>query len=99
MNNLNDGKIELHLEDKVEVEDWSGLPGWNGYSVPTDTDTSGTPLVQKTATLSVHPDFDSSSTPNHWIWLCFFTEDEPFFKLSYSEAEQLRDRLTELLGS
>lgn len=94
-------QIPLSLHEPMESADWSGLPGWDGYSVPTGTDTSaatGTKLTP--AGLWVDADSDSSFAPSHWVHVCW-TDDEhdsDRIKLTYEEARRLRDRLTLIVG-
>lgn len=98
LENVTNRTIPLSLEPLVDVQDWSGLPGWDGYSVPTGTDTSGAPWVQEPASLTVDADYESSSVPPHSVLLAFFTDDEPWYRLTYEEAEMLYERLGLILG-
>jgi len=50
------------------------------------------------AFLTVEPDFDSSLTPSEWVWLMFDHDEEPWFRLTYEEAERLHSRLGLILG-
>lgn len=94
--------VELSLEDKVVVDDWSGLPGWNGYGIPTEVyyeiQPGTLPTIEKSATISIDLDFESSRTPQEIVWFMFFTDDEPWFKLTLEEAEKVYDRLGRVLG-
>jgi hypothetical protein len=90
-------KTILSLEAEVVVSDWSGLPGWNGYSVPTGTDTSGAPLKMQPVSIVIDADGDSSYDPSDWIWMSFSDDTETFFRLTYEEAAQVRNRLNILL--
>lgn len=87
----------LSLEPEVAVPDWSGFPGWNGYSVPTGTDTSSAPLKMQPVSLAIDSDGDSSYDPSNWIWLLFSDDEETSFRLTYEEAAQVRNRLNSLL--
>jgi len=87
----------LSLEATVEVPDWSGLPGWNGYSVPAGTDTSRAPTTRVPVALTIDSDGDSSQTPSDWILFMFSNEDENWFMLTYEEVAQVRNRLNILL--
>ncbi len=96
-------KIDLSLEGDVEVYDFSGLPGWNGHSIPTDvyeeTDPDTIPTVKRPASLSIDADFESSRDPQDVVWFMFFAnDDEPWFKLTYEEAELVYQRLGLILG-
>ena len=88
-------KIVLSIEDELVTPDWSGLPGWDGYSVPEGTDTSNAPMKPYPVTVTVETDSDSSFTPSQWVWLMFFADEEPWFRFTYGEAVQLRDKLSE----
>lgn len=93
--------ILLSTHRPMESPDWSGLPGWDGYSVPTGTDMSGvTGTVFTPAELNVDVDGDSSCDPRHWVHICW-TDDEhdsDRIKLTYEEAGLLHDRLGLILG-
>lgn len=93
--------IPLSIHRPMESPDWSGLPGWDGYSIPTGTDTSGvTDTVLTPAHLSVDVDQDSSFDPPVWVHIALTDEAHDFdrIKLTYAEARLLRDRLILILG-
>jgi|GEM_PF-5012902 len=87
-------KIMLSLENDMQVADISEY-STDGYSVPSDLGIpfSEMPQIMEPASLTVNGDFDSSYRPSTWIWLQFFTDEEPWFRLTYAEAAQLRDFL------
>ena len=89
--------IVLSLQPLVEEADWSGLPGWNGYSVPAGTDVSGAPTKMAPVVMRIDEDFDSSFKPCTWVTMSVSTDDEPHYRLTYGEASRLRNRLNQLL--
>jgi len=54
-------------------------------------------LDRNCGSLDVSTDFDSSCLPTTWIWLTFNTPYEPWFRLTFAEAAELRDRLSDEL--
>lgn len=50
------------------------------------------------ASLSIEFDTDSSFTPDHWIWMMFNYQEEPWFRITFEEAQKIYDRLGLLLG-
>lgn len=99
MTNVNDENrtVILSMEPQVQVPDWSGLPGWDGYSVPTGIDTSDAPTKYEPVSVTIDSDGDSSFDPSIWIWMCFSDENETSFHLTYGEAAKIRNRLNVLL--
>lgn len=94
-------RIPLSLHKPMIGPDWSGLPGWNGYGVPADTDVSGVTATKETpAELYVDADSDSSFDPSHWVAIHLTDEvnDSSAIKLTYDEAGLLHDRLGLILG-
>jgi len=79
--------IPLSLEPAVLVPDNTDGKFWGPQ----------TPEHTESAFLDISADFDSSETPTQWIWLAFFSDDEPWFKLTFKEAAAVRDRLNYLL--
>jgi hypothetical protein len=58
---------------------------------------SDIPEDTERAFLEVSADSETGQRPDQWVWLAFFARDEPWFKLTFAEAAQVRDRLNYLL--
>lgn len=86
-----DEKIELSLVEKVTVPDNTD----GKYYGPR------TPEHQDTASLTIELDGETSAATGQyeqWIWFMFYTDEEPWFRLTPAEAEAAYERLGVVLG-
>lgn len=49
-------------------------------------------------TLTVDWDYESGRVPDTIVWLMFYDDDEPWYRLTVSEAEDLHRKLGIILG-
>lgn len=70
-----------------------------GVSVLRDVHSPLSGYTVEPASLAIDVDFESDRDPVDIIWFMFFArEDEPWYKLTYEEAEKVYDRLGRCLG-
>lgn len=84
-----DHKVLLSLEDDVDVPTL-----FDSYANAWDMENG---VVKEPASLSIEVDSDSALSPTQWVWFEFFADNEPWFRLTFAEAAEVRDRLNHLL--
>jgi hypothetical protein len=77
------------------------MTNFEDYKIPLSMErpvqTTDDPSETETAFLEVSADAETGETPEQWVWLEFFAQDEPWFKLTFAETAQLRDALNKTL--